>query len=92
VSGGYRDRNLFPRPPQRWAFEQTIAEAAAQTGMHVHAFCLMETYARVLEVADIPVRVFMQIVGSRYALTLRASAPFSGRLLLVSWLILLSLI
>jgi len=78
---GHGDRNLFPRPQQRWAFEQTIAEAAAQTGMHVHAFCLMDTYARVLiEVAQIPIRVFMQIVGSRYALALRTTAPFSGRL------------
>lgn len=78
---GYSDRNLFPRPPQRWAFEQTIAAAAAQTDVRVHAFCLMDTYARVLiEVANIPIHVFMQIVGSRYALTLRATAPFSGRL------------
>lgn len=78
---GHRDRKLFPRPPQRWLFEQTIAEAAAQTGMHVHAFCLMDTYARVIvEVAEIPIGVFMQLIGSRYALALRATAPFSGRL------------
>jgi putative transposase len=78
---GHGDRNLFPRPPQRWTFEQTIAEAAAQTNMRVHAFCLMDTYARMLiEVAEIPIRVFMQLVGSRYALALRAITPFSGRL------------
>lgn len=78
---GYRDRDLFPRPSQRWVFERTIAEAAAQTGIHVHAFCLMDTHARVLvEVAEIPIRVFMQIVGSRYARALRATAQFSGRL------------
>lgn len=74
-------RDLFPRPPQRWVFEQTVAEAAARTGMRIHAFCLMDTYARLLiEVAQIPIRVFMQIVGSRYARALRTTAPFSGRL------------
>lgn len=77
----HRDRELFPRPPQRWMFEQTIAEAAASNGMHVHAFCLMNTYARVLvQVSQIPIRAFMQLVGSRYARELRATAPFRGRL------------
>lgn len=78
---GHLNRNLFPRPPQRWFFEQIIAEAAAQNGMHVHAFCLMDTYARVLiEVTEVPIHAFMQMVGGRYALALRAAAPFSGRL------------
>ena len=77
----HRERDLFPRPPQRWVFEQTLAEAAARTGMHIHAFCLLDTHARLLiEVSQTPLRVFMQIVGSRYARALRVVAPCCGRI------------
>lgn len=88
VSGGWyfvtlrshRDRVLFPRPPQRWLFEQTIAEAAAQTRMHVHAFCLLDTHVRLLvEITSIPVTDFMQLVSSRYARALRSMTPPRGR-------------
>lgn len=78
---GHRDRNLFPRPPLRWLFEQTIAEAASQTRMRVHAFCLLDTRVRLLvEITNIPVSDFMQLVSSRYARALRNTIAPSGRL------------
>jgi len=77
----YQDRDLFPRPPQRWLFEQMIAEAAAQTCINVHAFCLLETRVRmIVEITNIPVSDFMQLVSSRYARALRNATSMCGRL------------
>lgn len=77
----HQDRDLFPRPPQRWLFEQTIAEAATQTHIHVHAFCLLDTHVRmVVEIADIPVSDFVQLVSSRHARVLRNTTALTGRL------------
>jgi putative transposase len=77
----HQDRPLFPRPTQRWLFERTIAEAAAQTCMHVHAFCLLDTRVRLLvEITDMPIGDFLQLLSSRYARALRNTTSLSGRL------------
>lgn len=77
----HQDRNLFPQPPQRGLFEQIIARAAAQTNIHVHGFCLLDSRVRLLvQIANIPIGDFLQLVGSRYARAVRDSTPHSGRL------------
>ena len=77
----HQDRELFPRLPQRWLFERTIAEAAAQTHMRVHGFCLLDTRVRLLvEITNIPIGDFLQRLSSRYARAVRNSTALNGRL------------
>jgi putative transposase len=77
----HQDRNLFPRSPQRELFEQAIAEAAAQTHIHVHGFCLLDTRVRLLvQITNIPIHNFLQLVSSRHTRAMRDSTAQSGRL------------
>src|ERR1044072_8833685 len=77
----HQDRNLFPQAPQRWLFEQTMAEAAAQTHIHVHGFCFLDTRVRLLvQITNLPTHTFLQLVSSRYSRAVRDSTARSGRL------------
>jgi REP element-mobilizing transposase RayT len=72
---------IFNDDDDRHHFTRVVAEAAAACGVTVHAYCWLQTEARLAaQVADIPIAQFAQYIADKHTRRLKRRVSLTGSL------------
>jgi REP element-mobilizing transposase RayT len=78
---GNHRHDIFFKHADRQLLDEIMANALAHTGARIHAYCWMTNHVHLLvEVADQPLGVLMQRVGTRFARAIQRGLHTTGHL------------
>jgi REP element-mobilizing transposase RayT len=78
---GNHQQAIFFLDTDRTLFERYVGDACGRSGARIHAYCWMTNHVHLLvQVADKPLGIFMQHVGTRYARAAQVRVDTTGHL------------